>query len=56
MIERLSRGTQDIIKFCKEAGNPKPKFIELSASFAVILPLKKKNHQIILPANAKTWI
>lgn len=41
MIERWGRGTQDIIDFCKEAGNPKPKFIELTGSFTVVLPLKE---------------
>lgn len=41
MIERWGRGTQDMVAFCKEAGNPKPKFIELTGSFTVVLPLKE---------------
>lgn len=41
MIERWGRGTQDIIDFCKQAGNPKPTFEETAGNFTVILPLKE---------------
>ncbi len=41
MIERWGRGTQDMINFCRAAGNPKPKFIEFTGSFTVMLPLKE---------------
>lgn len=41
MIERWGRGTQDMIGFCKAAGNPEPEFIEKSGSFGVIFKLKE---------------
>lgn len=41
MIERWGRGTQDIVDFCKKAGNPKPKFVEMTGSFTVVLPFKE---------------
>lgn len=41
MIERWGRGTQDMVKLCHQSGNPKPKFVELTGSFTVILPLKE---------------
>lgn len=41
MIERWGRGTQQMVELCKQAGNPKPKFVELTGSFTVILPLKE---------------
>jgi ATP-dependent DNA helicase RecG len=41
MIERWGRGTQQMVELCRKAGNPKPKFVELTGSFTVILPLKE---------------
>ena len=41
MVERWGRGTQDMIEFCRVSGNPKPKFVELTGSFTVVLPLKE---------------
>lgn len=38
MIEMWGRGTQEIVEFCEEAGNPKPVFTELTGSFTVTLP------------------
>lgn len=41
MIERWGRGTQDMIELCLKSGNPKPRFVELTGSFSVVLPLKE---------------
>jgi ATP-dependent DNA helicase RecG len=41
MIERWGRGTQDMIGFCKDAGNPEPEFIETTGSFGVIFRLRE---------------
>ena len=53
MIERWGRGTLDMVKFCKEAGNPVPRFAESTGSFLVTLPLKEPMRQF---ARANTAI
>ncbi len=40
-IEKWGRGTLDMIQYCKEAGNPLPKFEEVGGGFSVTLPLKE---------------
>ncbi|UUM21779.1 ATP-binding protein [Mycoavidus sp. SF9855] len=44
MIERWGRGTQEMIDFCKAAGNPSPRFVESTGSFTVILTFKNPIH------------
>ncbi len=46
MIEKWGRGTEDIINICKAAGNPSPKFEEMSDSFWVTLPFKEFIHAV----------
>ena len=41
LIEQWGRGTYDMIKRCKEAGYPRPKFKETVGSFTVVLPFKE---------------
>lgn len=41
MIEQWGRGTLEMIKLCKEAGNPAPKFEESAGSFSVTFPLRE---------------
>lgn len=40
-IEKWGRGTFDMIKDCKDAGNPLPKYEERGGSFSVTLPLRE---------------
>lgn len=46
-IEKWGRGTLDMIRDCKKAGNPPPKFEEIGGSFSVTLPLKEPIHTVI---------
>ena len=39
-IEKLGRGTLDMIEDCEKAGNPIPVYQDLGACFSVTLPLK----------------
>lgn len=41
LIEQWGRGTYDMIKHCKEAGFPRPRFEETVGSFTVVLPFKE---------------
>lgn len=52
-IERWGRGTLDMIKDCKEAGNPPPKFEEVGDSFSVTFPLKKSIPSVIYKEEKK---
>jgi ATP-dependent DNA helicase RecG len=47
MIEKWGRGTLDMIRDCKNAGNPLPKFEEIGGGFSVTLPLKEPMRTII---------
>ena len=40
-IEKWGRGTIDMIKKCRESGNPDPIYEEIGGSFSVTLPLRK---------------
>jgi ATP-dependent DNA helicase RecG len=46
-IEKWGRGTLDMIKDCKKAGNPLPKFEEIGGGFSVTLPLKEPMRTVI---------
>lgn len=51
-IEKWGRGTLDMIKLCKQSGNPVPIFEETSGSFSVIFPLKEllsRRPQVSIP-------
>jgi ATP-dependent DNA helicase RecG len=47
-IERWGRGTLDMIKDCKEVGNPLPLYEEVGGGFSVTLPLKEPIRTVIL--------
>ncbi len=52
-IEKWGRGTLDMIKLCKQSGNPPPIFEETSGSFSVIFPLKEslsRHPQVSIPS------
>ena len=40
-IEKWGRGTLDMIKDCRRAGNPPPKYEEVGGSFSVTFPFKE---------------
>lgn len=46
-IEKWGRGTIDMIKDCKEAGNPLPIYQEIGNSFSVTLPLRHPTPSVI---------
>jgi len=47
-IEKWGRGTLDMIKDCKNAGNPAPIFEERGGSFSVTLPLREPISRLII--------
>jgi ATP-dependent DNA helicase RecG len=47
-IERWGRGTLDMIKDCKEVGNPLPQYEEVGGGFSLTLPLKESIRMVIL--------
>ena len=52
-IEKWGRGTLDMIKLCKQSGNPVPIFEETSGSFSVIFPLKEslsRHPRVLIPS------
>ncbi len=46
-IEKWGRGTIDMIKDCKDVGNPLPVYEEIGNSFSVTLPLKEPTPSVI---------
>lgn len=52
-IEKWGRGTLDMIRDCKNAGNPLPKFEEIGGGFSVTLPLKEPMRTIIYEESKK---
>ena len=52
-IEKWGRGTLDMIRDCKDAGNPLPKFEEIGGGFSVTLPLKEPMRTIIYEGHQK---
>ncbi len=47
MIEKWGRGTLDMIKYCKQSGNPIPKYEETSGNFWVTLLLKESMPRLL---------
>jgi ATP-dependent DNA helicase RecG len=47
-IEGWGRGTLDMIRDCKKAGNPLPQYEEVGGGFSLTLPLKESIRMVIL--------